>query len=261
MRLLGVLGGMSWVSSMDLYGRINRGVADRLGGLHSARLLLHSVDFAPIAALQTAQDWPAAGRHLGAAAAGLRAAGAQGLLLATNTMHQVADAIEAQGGLPLLHVVDITAAALRARSVRTVGLLGTRFTMELPLYAERMARHGLALRVPDAAGRAAVHEAIYTELCHNRVTPATTALLIEQVMRLDDHHRSRCFERNATLDADDRIAHVHITSDTPEGATLIKHTYCIDRRHTRAIDCHGMSGFEAKYDTFMVRWIWLWELR
>ena len=186
MRLLGVLGGMSWVSSMDLYGRINRGVADRLGGLHSARLLLHSVDFAPIAALQAAQDWPAAGRHLGAAAAGLRAAGAQGLLLATNTMHQVADVIEAQGGLPLLHVVDITAAALRARGVRTVGLLGTRFTMELPFYAERMARHGLALRVPDAAGRAAVHEAIYTELCHNRVTPATTALLIEQVMRLRD---------------------------------------------------------------------------
>ncbi len=181
MRLLGVLGGMSWVSTSDLYGRINRGVAARLGGLHSARLLLHSVDFAPVAALQAAQDWAAAGEHLGAAAAGLKAAGAQGLLLATNTMHQVADAIEARSGLPLLHVVDITAAALTARGVRTVGLLGTRFTMELPFYAERMARHGLELRVPDAAGRAAVHEAIYAELCHNRITAATTQLLREQV--------------------------------------------------------------------------------
>jgi aspartate racemase len=101
-------------------------------------------------------------------------------------MHQVADAIEARSGLPLLHIVDITAAALRTRDVHTVGLLGTRFTMELPFYAERMARHGLALRVPDAAGRAAVHEAIYTELCHNRVTPATTRLLREQVARLRD---------------------------------------------------------------------------
>ena len=90
--------------------------------------------------------------------------------------------------------------------------------------------------------------------------PLGECVLFKQVMRFDNHHCSWCFEGNTTLDTDDRIAHVHITSDTPESATLVKHTNCIDRRHTRAIDCHGMSGFEADYDTFMVRWIWLWEL-
>lgn len=184
MRLLGLLGGMSWVSSADLYARINRGVAERLGGLHSARVLLHSVDFAPVAAWQAEQDWAAAGAHLGEAAAGLQRAGAEALLLATNTMHQVADAIEARSGLPLLHVADLVAAALQARGVQCVGLLGTRFTMELPFYAERLRRHGISVCVPDAEGREAVHGAIYRELCHGQVTAATTALLQQQVRHL-----------------------------------------------------------------------------
>jgi len=183
-RLLGLLGGMSWVSSAQLYTQVNQGVAARRGGLHSAALLLHSVDFAPLAAAQAAGDWAAIARQLGEAGAGLRRAGAQALLLATNTMHAVADEIEQRAELPLLHLVDITAAALRQHGVRSVGLLGTRFTVELPFYAERLARHGIALRVPDEAGRAAVHRCIYEELCQDRVTPATTALLHEQVLAL-----------------------------------------------------------------------------
>lgn len=183
-RLLGLLGGMSWTSSLDLYRRINLGVAERLGGLHSARLLLHSLDFAPIAAWQAAGDWAAAAEQLGEAGAGLRRAGAGALMLLTNTMHQVADEIEQRAGLPLLHLVDITALALRERGLRRVGLLGTRFTMELPFYAERLARHGLQLCVPDAAGRAAVHRLIYEELCRDIVGAAGTSLLREQVQAL-----------------------------------------------------------------------------
>lgn len=186
MKLLGVLGGMSWVSTADLYRRINEGVARQLGGLHSARLLLHSVDFAPVAAWQAQQDWAAAGAHLAQAARSLRDGGAQALLLATNTMHQCADAIEEGSGLPLLHIVDLTAAALRERGVRQVGLLGTGFTMSLPFYGERLARHGMHLRVPAEAGRAAVHAAIYDELCHGRVTPATRSLLQKEAARLLD---------------------------------------------------------------------------
>lgn len=185
-RLLGLLGGMSWTSSLDLYRRINRGVAEGLGGLHSANLLLHSVDFAPISAWQAAGDWRAAAEHLGEAGAGLRRAGAGALMLATNTMHQVADEIEARAELPLLHLVDITAEALKASGVRRVGLLGTRYTMELPFYAERLARHGLNLLVPDATGREAVQRAIYEELCRDIVSPASTALLRDEVAHLAD---------------------------------------------------------------------------
>lgn len=183
-RMLGMLGGMSWVSSAQLYTQINQGVAARRGGLHSAALLLHSVDFAPLAVAQAAGDWAAIARQLGEAGAGLRRAGAQALLLATNTMHAVADEIEQRAELPLLHLVDITAAALLQHGVRTVGLLGTRFTMELPFYAERLERHGIALRVPDQDGRGAVHRCIYEELCQDRVTPAATALLQAQVQAL-----------------------------------------------------------------------------
>src|SRR5688572_22672870 len=128
-RMLGVLGGMSWESTAVYYRLLNQGVAQRRGGLHSAPLLLHSVDFAPVAALQAAHDWAGAAALLSQAAAGLRQAGAQALLLATNTMHKVADHVEAEGGLPLLHIADATGAALQAAGVRHTALLGTRLTM------------------------------------------------------------------------------------------------------------------------------------
>lgn len=184
MRTLGILGGMSWESTQHLYALINRGVAARLGGLHSARLLLHSVDFAPIAALQAQDGWGEAAALLGAAGAGLQRAGAEALLIATNTMHRVADDIERAAGLPVLHIVDATAAALRAAGVRRAGLLGTRFTMTQGFYAERMARHGIDIRVPDASGQAEVHRLIYEELCRGRFEAASREALRGQVAAL-----------------------------------------------------------------------------
>ena len=171
MRLLGVLGGMSWTSTETYYRLLNTGVADRLGGLHSARLVLHSVDFDEIAALQHADDWDATAEILGTAARGLAAAGAERLLLATNTMHKVADAIEEASGLEVLHIADATAAAVTAQGLTRVGLLATSFTMEDTFYVDRLARHGIDTVVPDAVGRADVHRIIYDELVRDVVRP------------------------------------------------------------------------------------------
>ncbi|MFG6430828.1 aspartate/glutamate racemase family protein [Roseateles sp. LYH14W] len=187
MRTLGILGGMSWESTQYLYALINRGVAARLGGLHSAQLLLHSVDFAQIAVLQSTGDWPEAARVLGEAGAGLRRAGAEALLIATNTMHLVATEVERAAGLPVLHIVDVTAEALRAAGVRRAGLLATRFTMEHGFYRDRMReRFGIEVITPDEAGRADVHRLIYEELCCGRFEPASRELLRAQVAQLAD---------------------------------------------------------------------------
>jgi aspartate racemase len=177
-RLLGVLGGMSWTSTETYYRLLNSGVAARLGGLHSARMVLHSVDFDEIAALQHAGDWDATAEILVAAARGLAAAGAEGLLLATNTMHKVADAIEEGSGLSVLHIADPTSAAIREQGLTRAGLLATSFTMEDTFYVERLARHGVEAVVPDAAGRADVHRIIYDEL-------------VRDVVRADSRERYR----------------------------------------------------------------------
>jgi aspartate racemase len=166
MRTLGLLGGMSWESTQVYYRLINQGVSARLGGLHSAELRLASVDFAPIAAQQRAGEWDAAAARLGEVARQLRAAGAQGLLLATNTMHKVASQVRQACGLPLLHIGDATGRALRAEGCRRAGLLGTRFTMEDSFLSDHLAQHhGVQTLVPDAAGRDDVHRIIYEELC------------------------------------------------------------------------------------------------
>lgn len=170
MKTLGLLGGMSWESTLPYYRLINETVRERLGGLHSARLLLYSVDFAEVERLQHAGDWDAAGRLLGQAARCLRDGGAQLLVICTNTMHKVADAVEAASGLPLLHIADPTGAAIRAAGLSRIGLLGTRFTMEQEFYRQRLIeRHGLDVIVPDAAGRDLVHRVIYEELCLGRI--------------------------------------------------------------------------------------------
>lgn len=187
MKTLGILGGMSWESTQHLYALINRGVAARLGGLHSAQIVLHSVDFAPIAAMQSAGDWAGAAQVLSEAAAGLARAGAQALLIATNTMHLVAPEVERAAGLPVLHIVDATAEALRAAGVTRAGLLATRFTMEQGFYRDRMKqRFGIDLIVPDETGRAALHRLIYEELCRGRFEPAGRELLRAQVAELAD---------------------------------------------------------------------------
>jgi aspartate racemase len=165
MRTIGLIGGMSWESSAEYYRLLNELVRDRLGGLHSARCVLHSVDFAEIEELQTAGEWERAGEILAAAARGLEAAGADLLLICTNTMHKVAGQVEAAVGVPLLHLADATADAVKARGLTRVGLLGTAFTMEQDFYRERLAGHGLEVLTPDAEGRALVHRVIYDELC------------------------------------------------------------------------------------------------
>lgn len=175
---LGLLGGMSWESTAVYYRLLNQGVAQQRGGLHSAPLLLHSVDFAGIAALQAAGDWRSAATLLGQAGAGLRRAGATALLLATNTMHKVAAEVQARAGLPLLHIADTTGAALRAAGVQRALLLGTRFTMEdRAIVADALQQHGVEVHVPDAAGRALTHQVIFEELCRGVLNPASRLAL------------------------------------------------------------------------------------
>ena len=175
---------MSWESTLPYYRLINEGVRQRLGGLHSARLLLYSLDFAEIEALQTAGDWDSAGARLAAAGAALQRAGADGLVICTNTMHKVAPQVAAHVPLPLLHIADATAQAIRAAGLARVGLLGTRFTMEQDFYRGRLAAHGLDVRVPDAEGRAQVHRVIYEELCRGVVSEASRQAYRQVITRL-----------------------------------------------------------------------------
>jgi len=168
-RVIGMLGGMSWESSAEYYRLANELVHERLGGLHSARLVLASVDFAEIERLQVAGQWDEAGALLGEAAKGLQAAGAELLLLCTNTMHKVADQVQAAVSIPLLHLADATARAVHATGLSTVGLLGTAFTMEQDFYRACLAGHGLRVLVPPAEDRAEVHRIIYDELCQGMV--------------------------------------------------------------------------------------------
>lgn len=166
MQTLGVLGGMSWESTVTYYKLLNEGVRDRLGGLHSAPLLLHSVDFAGIAALQKSGQWELAGEQLADAARGLERAGAGAILLATNTMHKVAAAIEAAVDIPLLHIGDAVGQALQARQANRAALLGTRFTMQEDFYKQRLAEHfDIEVIVPDAESMAEVDRVIFAELC------------------------------------------------------------------------------------------------
>ncbi len=185
MKTLGLLGGMSWESTVPYYRIINETVRERLGGLHSARLILYSVDFHDIERLQQAGAWDEAGTILADAARALEAAGAEGLALCTNTMHTVAPAIEAAVTIPLLHIADPTAAAVKAAGLHTVGLLGTRFTMEQDFYRGRLtARHGLTVIIPDPADRAIVHRVIYEELCQGEVRAESRAQYRKILQRL-----------------------------------------------------------------------------
>lgn len=183
MKTIGLIGGMSWESTAHYYAALNRETAARLGGLHSAPILLHSVDFAPIEVLQRAGDWAEAGRQLAAVAKGLEAQGADLIGLATNTMHIVADAIAEGLSVPMIHIADPTAAALLADGVRRVGLLGTRFTMEQPFYRERLAAGGLEVLVPET-GITNLNGIIYEELCRGIVREPSRAIYVEAIARL-----------------------------------------------------------------------------
>jgi len=176
-RPLGLIGGMSWESTRLYYEHLNRAVARELGGLHSAPLHLVSLDFAEVAAAQRAGDWDGLARTLGDAAATLEAAGAACVLICTNTMHKIAPQVQARVRVPLLHIADATAAALLQAGVRRVGLMGTRYTMEQPFLAERLAAHGIECLVPTEAQRERIHAIIFDELCQGRVLDASRCAL------------------------------------------------------------------------------------
>ena len=176
MKTIGLIGGMSWESTIPYYRQINESVKERLGGLHSAKLVLYSVDFHEIEHLQKTGDWSAAGELLAQAARSLQSAGAECLVLCTNTMHKVASAIEAAVEIPFLHIADPTAEEIKRAGFTKVGLLGTRFTMEQAFYGDRLReRHGLQVLIPGPEDREMVHRVIYEELCLGKVLPESRA--------------------------------------------------------------------------------------
>ncbi|CAH1675599.1 amino acid racemase YgeA [Hyphomicrobiales bacterium] len=173
MATIGLIGGMSWESTAVYYRLLNEGVRARAGGLHSADILLHSVDFAPIAEMQAQGDWAAAGAALAESGRRLERAGASCLVLCTNTMHKVADQITGATRLPFLHLADVTARAILASGARRPLLLATRFTMEQSFYRDRLRAFGVEALVPQPQERDEVHRVIYEELCRGRVEPAS----------------------------------------------------------------------------------------
>ena len=167
-RTLGIIGGMSWESTESYYRLINEGIKAELGSLHSADLLIHSVDFAPIGELQAQGAWDEMGAILANSGKRLQAAGAQGLLIATNTMHKVVDDVQAATNLPIIHIADATAKAIQAQGLTKIALLGTQFTMTQEFYKQRLIDTGLQVLVPENDARAEVHRIIYDELCQGQ---------------------------------------------------------------------------------------------
>jgi aspartate racemase len=187
MKTLGLIGGMSWESTVPYYQLINQTVKAQLGGLHSAKIFLYSVDFAEIEHLQMTNQWDAAGALLADAAQKLAGAGADALVLCTNTMHKVASAIEQAVSIPLLHIADPTARAIQQAGFTAVGLLGTRFTMEQDFYRSRLEKnHGLKVLTPSTSGRDLVHQIIYEELCLGHVKDTSRQAYLQVI---DDLHQ------------------------------------------------------------------------
>ena len=174
MKTIGLLGGMSWESTIPYYRLINEGVKQQLGGLHSAKILLHSVDFHEIEACQSRGDWKLAGEILAQAAVGLQQAGAEGIVLCTNTMHKVADAIETACDVPFLHIADATGRAISQHNMSNVALLGTRYTMEQDFYRGRLQEEfGISTLIPEAADRQRINQIIFDELCLGEFSEAS----------------------------------------------------------------------------------------
>ena len=169
MKTIGLIGGMSWESTIEYYRVLNETVKGELGGLHSAKILMYSVDFEELVALKHRGAWDEIGRLLATAAAQLEEAGADCTLLATNTMHKVAEAIARSTTVPLIHIADATADEIKQHPIQRVGLLGTRFTMEESFYKDRLTQHGLAVQVPNREERDAIHDIIYSELCLGQI--------------------------------------------------------------------------------------------
>ncbi|TDP40614.1 aspartate racemase [Idiomarina aquatica] len=187
MKTIGIIGGMSWESTLSYYRLINQKVNAKLGGLHSAKIIINSVDFADIEPLQRHGDWNQAGERLMAAAKALESAGADGFLIATNTMHKVAPQVEAEVNIPLIHIVDATALALQQKNVKTVGLVGTRFTMEQAFYRERLEQYGINVLTPDSDARQQIHDIIFNELCHGVTTAHSRQCYVDAIDNLAEN--------------------------------------------------------------------------
>lgn len=186
MQTIGLIGGMSWESSAAYYELVNRGVETRLGGLHSARTVLASVDFAEVTALQEAEDWDGVAAALVEAGRSVERAGADFLVLCTTTFHRVADQVADAVGIPLLHQADVVAAACSAESVETVALLGTRFAMSRSFFSDRIASHGLKVLVPDAAHHDELNRIIYDELVHGKMLDSSRRTVVSIISELWD---------------------------------------------------------------------------
>ena len=185
MKVIGLVGGMSWESTVEYYRLINESVKERLGGLHSAKCVLYSVDFAEVEELQRRGQWPDAAQLLVGAAQSVEKAGADFVLVCTNTMHKLADTIQAGIGIPLLHIADATALEVKHAGLQRVGLLGTRFTMEEDFYRGRLANQfGLEVMIPDTKDREIVHRIIYEELCVGTILPESRAQVAGIMSRL-----------------------------------------------------------------------------
>ncbi|KAK5175832.1 uncharacterized protein LTR77_000972 [Saxophila tyrrhenica] len=187
MKTLGLLGGMSWESSSLYYTQMNRAVRERLGGTHSSKSVMYSFDFAEIEDLQAAGKWTKLAELLAKAATGLQQAGAEGLVLCTNTMHKVADQVETQAGIPVIHIADCTGRKIVERGFSKVGLLATRYTMEEDFYKDRLkARFGLDVLVPNKQDRNTVHDVIYSELVRGRVEKRSREQYVRIIRALVD---------------------------------------------------------------------------
>tara|TARA_R110002072_G_scaffold269868_2_gene429333 strand:- start:75191 stop:75880 length:690 start_codon:yes stop_codon:yes gene_type:complete len=185
-KTIGLLGGMSWESTESYYRAINQGVKQRLGGLHSAKIAMISVDFAEIEALQHRGDWDKTADILAQGALALQRAGADFMLICTNTMHKVVPQIQAQVDLPILHIADATAGVLLADGVSKTGLLGTRFTMEQDFYRERLISQGIDVVVPEESERQQIHRIIYDELCMGSINDDSRQQFLQIIERLQD---------------------------------------------------------------------------
>jgi aspartate racemase len=185
MKTIGMIGGMSWESSLEYYRIINEAVKEQLGDLHSAKSLMYSVDFAEIEVLQREGRWQDATRAMTEAAQAVEAGGADFLIICTNTMHKMANEVQASIAIPLLHIADATAEAIQAHGYRQIGLLGTRFTMEQDFYRGRLVgKYGLDVLIPDSADREIVHRVIYDELVLGRIEPASKAKYLRIIAAL-----------------------------------------------------------------------------
>ena len=187
MKTIGLLGGMSWESTLSYYRIINEGIRDTLGGLHSAKIVMYSVDFDPIEKLQSSGDWAGTAGILTEAAQNIAAAGADFLLICTNTMHKIAPEVQAAVSIPLLHIADATAEVLVKAGITSVGLLGTAFTMEQDFYRGRLqSQYGLNVLIPEDSDRQLVHRIIFEELCLGKIDPDSKAQFLRIIEALAD---------------------------------------------------------------------------